>query len=398
MTLVNGVSQMIALDGTLIQKVPSNYIVAAKDFNFINTKAGLTPEQAIVIEGLYTAALTGFIDLNAKGVRKIEWEDTRRLAGVNEKYTELVHKLSEESIFLIKQNLSDQKQKRRKQEKQYKQIRKNAESLFKGLLGSLVGMVVDFAKSQINKLLPDFLSFDVDITQSEDGSFSFGGLSVGDLKYNSKDNSISYGGDLFNAAAQQGLNLLNEQLPDFLQVSLNSSSIGVGGVSVDFDELFKSGKSFQLSESLSVKAIGEQITVFLGDLPYNIATKTNLLSSGLDSLNRILPVGIKASAQFKPGSLLPTIGLGPLSLDLSTGDLAFDAAGAKGLLTNQLESRVFNQLPAPLAAVGRAVWDAVDLGAIIGQDKKEVKVTASDSLVVNGLLPTNQSLTPTFNV
>ncbi len=398
MTLVNGVTQVMGLDGTVIQKVPSNYIISAKDFNFINTKKGLTPEQAIIIEGLYSATLTGFIDQNAKGSKTIDWEDNRRLAPANEKYTELIQQSSQESIFLINQNLNDQKQKRRKQERQLKRLRRNAESIFGGLLsGDIISTVIDVVKQQINKLLPDALDFDIDITYS-DGQTTFNGLTLGGITYNNRDNTISYGGGIYNALAQEGLDVLNEQLPDFLNVNLTPESIGLGSVKIDLDTLFDNpNQKFQLSSSLSAQAIGEQITVFLGDVPYNIATKTNLVSSGLSSLNRLLPTGLEAKAEFKPNGN-PTLGLGPIGIDTETGDLKFDAAGAKDLITNQLESRVFNQLPAPIAAVGRAAWRSLNLGRLLNQNNAEVKVSATDSLVVNGLSPAGESLTPTFNV
>lgn len=400
MTLVNGVSHVIALDGTVIQRVPSNYIVSAKDFNFVNTKAGLTPEQAIVIEGLYSAALTGFIDTNAKGVRKIEWEDNRRLSSVNQKYTELIEQSSQESIFLINQNLQTQKQKRRKQERQSKSLRKSAESLFGGLLnGGVISTVIDTVKAQITKLLPAGLNFDIDVIYDDAGGITFNGLNVGGITYNNRDGTISYGGALYNAVAQEGLDIVNEQLPDFLNINLTPESIGLGAVTLDLDDLYNNPEQkFQLSNSVSVQNIGEQITVFLGDIPYNVATKTNLVGAGLEQLNRLLPSGLATKAEFKPGSNLPAIGVGPVGIDLATGGLTFDAAGAKDLITNQLESRVFNQLPAPVAAVGRAAWRSLNLGSLVGQGNQDVKVSATDSLVVNGLSQAGESLTPTFNV
>ena len=399
MTLVNGISQVMTLDGTIIQKVPSNFVVSAKDFNFINTKAGLTPEQAIVIEGLYSATLTSFINENAKGVRKIEWEDRRRLADVNNKYTELILQSSQESIFLINQNLTIQKQKRRKQKRQVDKLRRAAESFFGGLLNDLVSTVIDKAKEQINKLLPAELNFDIDVG-FQDGQITFGGMSVGDITYNSSDGTISYQGNVVNALAQEGLDLVNEQLPDFLKVNLTADSIGLGDISFDLDTLFDNpGQTFQLSDAVSVQNIGEQIQVFLGDIPYNIATKTNLIGSGLERLNRLLPSGLQANVEFTSGGLLPKVGIGPIGLDLATGSLSFDAAGAKDLITNQLESRVFNQLPAPIAAVGRAAWRSLNLGNLLGiGGNQPVAVSATDSLVVNGLSPAGESLTPTFNV
>lgn len=398
MTLVNGISQVVGLDGTITYKVPSNYIVSAKDFNFINTKAGLTPEQAIIIEGLYNSALTGFIDDNAKGIRKIEWEDNRVLASVNEKYTELIHQASQESIFLINQNLQTQKQKRRKQQRQSDALKRSAQSIFDKLLGGeVLSTIIDTVKAQINKLLPADINFDVDVVY-EDGQVTFNGFDIGGITYNNRDNTISYGGDIYNAVAQQGLDIVNEQLPEFLNINLTPESIGLGSVTLDLDDLYNNPEQkFQLSNSISVQNIGEQITVFLGDVPYNVATKTSIVSSGLDSLNRLLPSGLKATAEFKPGSILPTVGVGPVGVDLTDGSLTFDAAGAKDLITNQLESRVFNQLPAPVAAIGRAAWRSLNLGSLIGANA-EVKVSANDSIVVNGLSPAGESLTPTFNV
>lgn len=398
MTLVNGVSQTITLDGNIVYKVPSNYIVSAKDFNFINTKAGLTPEQAIVIEGLYSAALTGFIDANEKGLKKIEWEDKRVLAGVNANYVDLIHQSSQESIFLINENLNIQKEKRRKQQRQSKQIKRNAEAVFNDFLNEVTSIVVDYAKEQINKLLPADLSFDINV-ESVDGALVFKGMNVGDIAYNATDNTISYKGDIFSGVAQQGLDAVNEQLPEFMQVSLSASTIGLGNITLDLDDLFNNpDQKFSLSSSVSAQAIGDQIVVYLADIPYNVGLKNKLVAPGLDGLNRLLPSGLKATAEFKEGYLLPVVGIGPVQLDLTTGDLVFDAAGAKDLVTNQLESKVFNQLPAPVAAIGRAAWKALGLDSFFGGSTTEVEVSANDSLVINGLSYTGESLTPSFSL
>ena len=397
-TVVNGASTIVTLDGSETKKLPNTLYIAAKDINLINTKKGLSPEQAIIAEGLYSAAFARLIKTNETGPRKIEWEDSRALADVDEVYVKVLKNDGLRNLNNINNDLNKQKEKRNKQKRNSDIIKKNVESLFKSLLKQGTELLINLAKQQINKLLPAEFQFDAAVSYDSEGNISFQGLSVGGISYNAEDNTISYGDFVYNALAKEGLELLNKQLPDFLQVNLTQEQLGLGNAKIDLDTLRNNpNQRFPLNSSVSAQAIGDEIVVYLGEAAYRIGTSSSVLGKGLDSLNRLLPTGMKTSVQFPQQFGLPKIGVGPINVDLATGDLALDGSAINNFLTSKLDSIVFNQLPAPLAAIGRAAWRSLNLSKLLSfNTKREVK--PNESLVVNGLTNAPQSLTPAFNV
>ena len=397
-TVVNGASTIVTLDGSETKKLPNTLYIAAKDINLINTKKGLSPEQAIIAEGLYSAAFAGLVKTNETGPRKIEWEDRRPLADVDDVYVKVLKNDGLKNLNNINNDLNKQKEKRNKQKRNSDKLKKNAERVFDSLFKEGTEQLLNLAKEQINKLLPAEFQFNASVSYDSEGNISFQGLSVGDITYNSEDNTISYGDFVYNSLAKEGLDLVNEQLPDFLRVNLSQDALGLGNAKIDLDTLYDNPEQkFPLNSSVSAQAVGDEILVYLGDAIYQVGTRNSTINKGLESLNKLLPTGMKTTVQFPAEQGLPKIGVGPINVDLSTGDLALDGSAVNNLLTSKLESVVFNQLPAPLSAIGRAAWRSLNLSKLLSfNTKREVK--PNDSLVVNGLTTSTQSLTPAFNV
>jgi hypothetical protein len=241
---------------------------------------------------------------------------------------------------------------------------------FDGFLDDLIDIGVDFLLEQVNKLLPPAYQLDVSV---QDGEFV--GFSVAGVGYNAKENTLTYDGRLFDALLRDGLDILNDLLPDFLQAELGLGRISFGAITIDFDDL-ENGEILPVIGDISISKIGGDIVVNVAgnaisvyNTLENLAKRgvSNLIGRGLASINSQLPEGLDVGVSFGNGSLLPTVSVGPVSFNLATGALGVNVASLNSLITTNLNRYVFRQLPGPLGAIARAAWRAVDLGAIFAE-------------------------------
>lgn len=377
-TVVNGATSIRQLDGSGYDLFYRDYVIAADTVRLVNINRSPTPEEKIIAERLYELAKGAYIEQSSKADFRTDWI-RNPIQSNSESFAKQLKTSSVNAVRNIRSDLSKQKQQRNEDKRRKEQLKQNTKQRFDGLLATIAQEAINLAQQQINKLLPSEYQLDIGVDFSG-GDIAFTGLSVGDIVYNASENTINYSGEVYTTLAQQGLDIVNEQLPDFLPIRLTSKDIGLGPISFDLDDLRNNpNQKFDLSNSVSVQNVAGDIAVFLGEQVYTVGkvAASSAISKGLDSLNRLLPSGLQAEINPTEG----TFGIGPVSFNPLTGDFNFDAAGATQLITNQLESRVFNQLPAPLANISRALWEAVDITSIFRPDPSNFEPT--DSIIVS---------------
>ena len=109
----------------------------------------------------------------------------------------------------------------------------------------------------------------------------------------------------------------------------------------------------------------------LEDILENAATSAAqpYITSGLASLNKVLPSGMKVSVDTSKGITNPTLAIGPLSVEPSSGSLIFSKAAAEDLINSNVESYAFKNIPAPAQTLARSVWKAINLPGLLGLEQ-----------------------------
>jgi hypothetical protein len=360
MTLVNGITTIQGLDGSQLDVIPGNLVISAGNVITLNNKQPFAPEQAVIIESLYNLQIAELAKSMNAPPANLEWMDINNPLAKGS--VEIADKITTDrltELLKLKSKIYEFKQIKQKRQRQQDRIRSNSERSFGSFLEVISQEILDVLLDEVNRLLPSEAQINFDVTFEGD-TINFSGLSVGPLQYNKEDNTITINGEVYNAVAQQGLDVVNDLLPDYLNINLTPQSIGLGNIVVDLDTLQDNpNQRFPLSDTVQVEFDGDKILTWIGEQSYHVgsAVALNYISQGLDSLNQILPSGLETSISFIDGD--PVLGLGPASFNIFTGEFNIDSTAVTSFVTNIVDSKVFSQLPAPLARIARAAWRSI---------------------------------------
>lgn len=297
-----------------------------------------------------------------------------------------------ETLEALKESLEAEREKENCIKNNVDGIEQKVQKAFQGFLNDLIDIGIDFALEQINKLLPNGFKMNVGVSTDAEGNVTIDGVSVGPVGFDPQTNTLSLDGSIFDALAQEGIDAVNDVLPDFLQLSINSIGLSFGDIVVDFDDL-ENGSSFQVLPELSVRNEGGDIIVKVGDKEHSVVNvgKDILrravlpeIRGGVDSINRQMPFGFKIAVSLDKNTLLPSVKLGPLSFDFSTGDVNFDANALLGMGIGILDGYVnqaIGKLPGPLGSLARSLYKSLNIGGLLGQAIK--KPSPDKSLNIN---------------
>jgi len=381
MTLVNGITTIQGLDGSQLDVIPGNLVISAGNVITLNNKQPFAPEQAAIIEALYNLQIAELAKSMNDPPANLEWMDINNpLAKGSVEIADKVTTDRLNELLKLKSKIYEFKQIKQKRQRQQDRIRSNSERSFGSFLEVVSQEILDVLLDEVNRLLPSEAQINFDVTFEGD-TINFSGLSVGPLQYNKEDNTITINGEVYNAVAQQGLDVVNDLLPDYLNINLTPQSIGLGNIVVDLDDLQNNpNQRFPLSDTVQVEFDGDKILTWIGEQSYHVgsAVALNYISQGLDSLNQILPSGLETSISFVDGD--PVLGLGPASFNIFTGEFNIDSTAATSFITNVVDSKVFSQLPAPLSRIARTAWRAIPFMNIFTPTPADID--AEDSLTI----------------
>lgn len=287
-----------------------------------------------------------------------------------------------ETLEFIKSSLEGEREKEGCIKENVEGIEAKAQKAIAGFFDALLDAGVDLALSLVNDLLPPDFKLGVGITKGEDGSITVDSVSVGPVGYNAKDNTISLDDKLYDGLVQEGIDAVNNVLPDFLQLDISSSSLNFGDIVVDLDEL-EGGGSVDVLPEISVREDNGDIKVKVGDKEYSVvnigkrvaegAIRRYVLpeiAGGIQSINRQMPFGFKIGISFNNGSLLPTVQLGPITLDIANGALNLDAQSLLNTgigMLNGVVNQGISKLPPPIQGIARSLYKSLNLGGMVSQ-------------------------------
>jgi hypothetical protein len=349
----------------------------------------LDTQSRIISDYLLFSAFTKFVVSDTDTLKDAKFDFIRNnnpIEPVTASFREVTVQLQLEYLEQMEQTLEADRQKEEIIKENLETYKQTAVFDFDGFIADVIEIGVDYVLEQVNKLLPPGYRLDVDVRDGE-----FVGISIAGISYNAQTNVLSYDGRLFDALLRDGLDILNDILPDFLQAELGLNNITFGSISIDFDEL-EEGVEFPVFGDISISKVGGdiQVNVFgrkisVFNTLVDIASRQlgGLISRGLASINSQLPEGLKVGVAFGKDSLLPTVSLGPVSLDTSTGRLSLNVASLNSLIDRNLNKYVFRQLPGPLGAIARRAWKALDLGALFEEIIPPTPPSPESSITIN---------------
>ena len=253
-------------------------------------------------------------------------------------------------------------------------IQNSATTNYNGLLNTVIQAVLDYAIEQINTLLPSQFRLSASITTNTDGTITINGMSLGPISYDMNKGTVSLGGSEFNVYAQQGLNQVNQILPSFLQMEVNVTGVTLGPTGVSMETLKNNPDViYKLGNQATVSNRDGAIVVDVGAVSFVVGAvgQGTYLGAGLNKLNQLLPSGLAVTVGFTKGTLLPTIGMGPLVFNLAKGDFSYNSAIGDSLFNTGLDAIGVNSLPAPVGIIARAAWEALDLPGLLGLTEKK---------------------------
>lgn len=359
--------------GRGVKHVPNSTTNYRTDHADTNTAPLIDTQAKIISDYLVFSAYTDFLIDETDILKDPKYDFVREFNPVeflDKSYRVMTADLRLQYLEKMEQELQADKEKEEIIEGNITAYSQSAVFNFDGFLADLIDIGVDFLLEQVNSLLPAEYQLDVNMEGGE-----FQGFSVGGIGYNAKQNTITYDGRFFDGLVQDGLDILNDALPDFMPASIFDNVLSIGEISIDLDNL-EDGVSMPVLGDISVQNRGGDIIVGLGGKEISVANTAidlakrgldSVFSGGLASINRQLPEGLSVDVQMGDG-FLPKVLLGPVSLDTATGALTVDAQALNDLVGSNLNKYVFNQLPAPLGAIARSAWNALDLPQLLGID------------------------------
>lgn len=214
--------------------------------------------------------------------------------------------------------------------------------LVKGHWSTILGSVIDTALDKINDLLPEQLQLDIGY-DPETGKFSTVG--IGPLSFDPATGKVTVDDEDFSLV-DSALSELNKRLPIFQQIQDLGGSISIGDIlrGIGLDQIEEGG--------MTVDPQGR--TVEIEGILYNLANK------GIEELNSRLPADlqVEVGTNEETGEL-SSIKVGPLSLDLATGQTKFDPSALLKPAEQLLE-----RLPPPFKVAARILSSIVDLPSL----------------------------------
>lgn len=384
-----GAFQYFDPSGKKVSHVP-NTVTTYSSVESNNVTAPLIDTQSrIISDYLLFSSYTKFLVNDVDTLKDAKYDFIRNynpIEPVNETYTTVTVQLQLDYLEQMEQTLEADQQKEEVIKANLQTYEYTAVFDFESFLEEVINIGIDYALEQVNKLLPPGYQVDVSVENGE-----FVGFSVAGIGYNAKENTLTYDGQLFDALLRDGLGILNDILPDFLQAERILNGIRIGTITIDFDDIaegdiipvFGDISVTNIGGDISVNAFGQSISVF--NTLTNLAQRQvgGLINNGLASLNRQLPPGLGVNVGFTEGSLLPTVSLGPVSIDVGTGRLTVNAASLNNLVEQNLNKYVFRQLPGPLSAIARSAWRALDLTALFEEVIPPTPPSPESSITIN---------------
>lgn len=240
--------------------------------------------------------------------------------------------------------------------------------VFSEVFGFLGGVLLPYALEAVNNILPADLQINIEKT---------GSLLVGPIKYDPNTGDVEFNGNTFSGLISQELDQINGLFPSWLGINITADSIGLGDTQVSISDILSGKTNLSLGDFAIENRSGQVLITLDGqtiaDVTSTITQVTNtattgLLGSGISNLNQQLPDGFKLKLGFnKSGN--PTMSLGPISITPfgPNAGISLDQATLEKALQGLLGSLIepfFTQFPAPLQALGRALWRKVDIGQL----------------------------------
>jgi hypothetical protein len=375
--------------GRYVKHVPShvqNYISSGSQ---MVTAPLIDTRSRIIADYLTFTAFSDFIanDIDTLKPKKFDFHRIYNpLEPVDLVYKNITTTLRLEYLEQLEQTLTADKTKEEVIKRNYDTFEQTAVFDFDGFLSGLIDIGVDFVLGQVNKLLPPGYQLSVDVDSS-----GFNGFSIGGIGYNAKENTLTYDGRLFNALLSGGLDLLNDLLPDFLAAELGLNQIRIGSITIDFDDM-EEGVEIEILGQVKLVKVLNEIRAIIGGKEIAIASTlatiagaaaSGFINKGLSSLNRSLPDGLKVGVNFKPGSFIPSVSMGPVTLDLQTGSLSLNMPMVTSIIDGALNRYVFSKLPGPLGAIARLAWRSLDLNALFSQIIDDTPPSPEQNITIN---------------
>ena len=266
------------------------------------------------------------------------------------------------------------------------QVKQKSKKFFDRLLDEIVNQVKSVALERLNKLLPSFLSIDIEVERDEQDQIVVTRVRVGDVTYEVKSGTIIVNGEVFRPLENLLVSEINKILPPFLRVTASELGIVVGSVVIKSKDIDPTkDQSFPINENSVL--LNRKGTIFiqfagavfsLGRLEDLVIARTFGEISRL--VNQVLPDFLQFSL-FRDSEGHVTISLGPFSVKLSGpgAGLSVDYISLQSII-NIIPNRLISRLSPPLALIARILWEPLSDGVlnlikdlILGPDRNKIK-------------------------
>jgi hypothetical protein len=266
------------------------------------------------------------------------------------------------------------------------QVKEKSRKFFDKLLDEIVNQVKSVALEKLNKLLPSFLSIDIEVERDEQDEIVVTRVRVGDVTYEVKSGTIIFNGEVFRPLENLLVSEINKILPPFLRVTASELGIRVGSVVIKTKDIDSTKEqSFPINENSVL--LNRKGTIFiqfagaifsLGRLEDLVVEKTSSEVSRL--VNQVLPDFLQFSI-FQDSEGHTTISLGPFSVKLSGSGagLSVDYISLQSII-NIIPNKLISRLSPPVALIARILWEPLSDGVlnlikdlILGPDRNKIK-------------------------
>lgn len=244
------------------------------------------------------------------------------------------------------------------------ETKRKTRTFWDDLLDEALRFGVEFALTNINSLLPDYLKVNVKVQRNfEDGSIVVSEFSVGKIVYNVKEETVTVDGDIFNPYINSGINEVNKLLPPFLQVSASELGLEVGEIVIRKKELQKDEQAeYRVRDDIIVVNGNATTYIQMRGSRFTLGNARELfvdksIRKGLDELNKELPDLFQVSVRRDQEDNGRIFDSGPFSIKVEgkNAGLSVDRERLKRTI-ELLPDKLLNQVPAPLQPSARILW------------------------------------------